>query len=278
MRLLTLVFVAVLPACALAQSRDSSLVDAAYRGALTRSPIPRTLARDQAEYARERAATTDRAFRQVLDEARTERLIHTAEVDLMGQTAATTLEALPTECLDLGGVEGCGVVQGGWISGPDDARLFWQIQGGATGMDGLTAGVLFLQDKGGRLDPVSWAFQASAYEAPVAFESEGRWYVAVPGRTFGAGRGDGDLIFRWTPGSDRPLSQIDSWSWRDDLTTRLPGLSAHGRVRIDYQEMVALTEMFRANDAGCCGTGGHALIRFEIQGERLAVSDARLRD
>jgi len=278
MRLLAIAVIALVPTFAVAQGAAHTPADAAYRGALANSPTPLSLARDQADYVQDRAETSQTEFRDALDEARQERLIRTAEVDLMGRTAAAMLESLPAECLDLEAVDDCGVVQGGWITGPGDARLFWQIQGGSTEMDGLTAGIVLMQDKGGRLDPVAWAFQASSYEAPVVFDSDGAWYVAVPGRTLGTGRGDADLIFRWAPGTERPLTQIDSWSWRDDLAAKLPGLNAFGRVRIDYAEMIALTEMFREGDAGCCGTGGHALIDFTIEGDRMTVSDARLRD
>ena len=277
MRLLPLIVLLLAPACAGAQSAAPATVESAYRAALLRSPTPLSLRRDQAEYLRERAQTTDAAFRELSDETRLGRLLRAAEVDLQATTAAATLEEAVAGCLDLGAINGCDAGQGGWLTAPDGQRLFWQIQTGSTGEDGITSGILLFTEKSGRLEPVAWAWQGSSYSAPVLFDAEGDLYVAVPGLTFG-GRGDADLIFRWAPGAEQPLTQIDSWSWRDQITEKLPGLNAFGRVRIDYPEMIALTEMFREGDAGCCGTGGHALIGFAIEGDKLVVSDARLRD
>jgi hypothetical protein len=253
-------------------------VEAAFQAALLRSPTPLSVRQDQADYLRERAEAPGAEFVEAADEGRLERLMRSAEVDLRAATAAARLDELVESCLDLGAVDGCDGVAGGWLTGPEGRRLFWQIQGGSTEEDGITGGVLLLTETNGRLEPAAWAFRGSSYDPPVLFQADGGLFVAVPGATFGAGRGDADLLFRWTPGAERPLTQIDSWSWRDDLAAKLPGLHAFGRVRIDYAEMVALTELWREGDAGCCGTGGHVLIDFAILDGRLAVSEARLRD
>jgi hypothetical protein len=282
MRLLPLLVLFAAPACAGAQSAVQSesrnAVEAASEAALLHSSTPLSLRRDQADYLRERGETTETEFVESLDEARLERLVRAAEIDRKAKGASATLATLPQGCLDIGGVDGCGATEGGWLTGPNGARLFWQIQSGSTGEDGITGGVVLMVETGGRLSPVVWAFQGSGYEAPVLFDADGELYVGVPGRTFGAGRGDADLIFRWTPGAAHLLTQIDSWSWRDQLARRLPGLNAFGRVRIDYREMIASTPMFRDGDPGCCGTGGQGLIDFAIEGDRLAVADARVDD
>lgn len=278
MRLLPLIVLLLAPVCAGAQSAAPATVESAYQAALLRSPTPLSLRRDQAEYLRERAETPDAEVRLASDDDRLGRLLAAAEVDLRATTAAVPLEDAIGTCVDLGGIEGCRTTEGGWLVPREGPRLFWQIQAGFTAEDGGTAGIVFFTETSGRLEPVAWAWQGSSYDAPRVFNGAGGLYIAVPGRSMGAGRGDADLIFRWTPAAERPLTQIDSWSWRDEVTTKLPGLHAYGRVRIDYDEMIALTEMFRDSDAGCCGTGGHALISFAIRGDRLAVSDAQLRD
>ncbi|WP_395650180.1 hypothetical protein [Brevundimonas sp.] len=278
MRLLPLIVLLLAPACAGAQSAAPATVESAYQAALLRNPTPLSLRRDQAEYLRDRAENPDAEGRLASDEDRLERLLAAAEVDLRATTAAASLEDAIGDCVDLGALRNCRTTEGGWLTPREGPRLFWQIQAGFTPEDGGTSGIVFFTETSGRLEPVAWAWQGSRYSAPVVFGGADNVYIAIPGRSMGAGRSDADLIFRWTPGTERPLTQIDSWSWRDQVSQKLPGLNAFGRVRIDYEEMIALTEMFRDGDAGCCGTGGHALIDFAIEGDALVVSDARLRD
>jgi hypothetical protein len=260
-----------------ADAEAPQTLQAAFDAALSRSPTPLSLRRDQAAYLADRAATPDADQRASLDEGRQEQLLRLAEVDLNASTAAARLEDLPTACIDIGALEGCTAGAGGWVTAPNAAPLFWQTQAGWTGADGTTVGIVFLTAEGGLLKPVAWASEGAGYDAPVVFDQDGVLYVAVPGITHG-GRGDNDLIFRWTPGAEKPLQQIDSWSWRDDLAALLPGLSAYGRIRIDYVEQVALVELWREGDPGCCGTGGHALVDFAIADGRLKAVEAKLRD
>ena len=241
------------------------------------SPTPLSLARDRAAYEADLAAATDAEAKRAVQDAWDAHLAWLQGVDRRAAAARATSAGLTAGCIDLGALNGCGAPSGGWLTAPDGPPLFWQIQSGATEADGITGGVVFLTPDGDRLAPVAWAYEGAGYDAPVVFDQDGVLYVAVPGITHG-GRGDKDLIFRWTPGAERPLEQIDSWSWRDDLDALLPGLNAHGRIRIDYVEQVALVELWREGDAGCCGTGGHALIDFAIADSRLKAVEAKLRD
>ena len=93
----------------------------------------------------------------------------------------------------------------------------------------------------------------------------------------GTGAHNADVIFRLTDSADRPLRQIDNFSWRDDLDDRLPrGLEVWKGVNFAYEALMAETSLWRSNDANCCPTGGEAYLDFEICDDRL-VADWRCR-
>ena len=130
--------------------------------------------------------------------------------------------------------------------------------------------------------PIAWSFDAARFDAPVLLsgpELGGAAYIAVPGVHAGSGSGNADVLFRWDFPDSRRLTQIDTWSWRDGLAERLPpGLDILQGIRFDWPNMMAFTPLWQDGDGHCCGTGGTAILSFEIVGERLVLSDVSVRD
>ena len=177
-------------------------------------------------------------------------------------------------------LQGCNAFMGGYLRARDHV-LHWQLQDGHTDEDGIRAGVVFLSHAGaariGPLRPVAWGFDAARFDAPVLFNRGETLYIAVPGIHAGSGMGNADLLFRWTPGGAREMTQIDTWSWRDQLASRLPAGMTGQSVRMDYHEMFASMPLARESDGGCCATGGSALLSFDVEGDRLVVTDVQIR-
>jgi hypothetical protein len=260
---------------AVARQEPPAAIDAAYRRALETPATRAAVERLQADYLRERAAAGDGA--EGIDEAQGARLAFFTAAARRAGAATTTAAALADACVPVG-LERCGSAMGGYLNGPDDARLYWQLQDGATDEDGITQGIVFFAGDE-TLRPVAWAYPGARISPPIVVQGEDGLYVAVPGRTFGMGRGEAETLFRWEQASDTPLIQVDSWSWRDDLARLLPpGLNAYGRIVIDYEEMIATAPLWRETDPGCCDTGGYAIVSFEISDGRLKATEARVVD
>jgi len=134
----------------------------------------------------------------------------------------------------------------------------------------------------GPMAPVAWSFDAARFDPPILLtgsEFDGAAYVVVPGARAGSGSGNADILFRWEPPHSYYLTQIDTWSWRDDLAGRLPpGLEILQGLRFDWPEMLAFTPLWQDGDGACCGTGGTAILSFQIEGARLSLVDVTVRD
>lgn len=251
-------------------------VEAAYRAALEVTPTPRSLEAEQRDWATdyERA---DPESRQIMEAQRLESLQARVWADAGIVAQRPTLDALLTTCAPLG-LSTC-TSEGGWLRRGDEV-LFWQTQNGVTDEEGTTgAAVIFKGGASGPLTPVAWA-RGAFFSAPKAFsDGEGETYVAIPGVYAGTGRGNADVLFRWTDDADRPLAQIDNTSWRDDLPAQLPpGLEVWKGVDIQYDEMFAFTPLWREGDGNCCATGGSAILNFQIEGDRLVLENVSARD
>lgn len=179
-------------------------------------------------------------------------------------------------------VEGAGViiVPGDEESGVPAHPLYWQQlrMGGEWDMP-RAAVILYTPTAGGRLKAAAWVHTAVVHEPPVVNEGQGDLYVAVPGYHDGTGRANADVLFRWTPGADRPFTQIDITSWKDDLAARLPpGLEVWKGVAYRWPYLMAETALWQANDANCCASGGEAWIDFRIDGDRMAIEWLQVND
>ncbi|RZJ04042.1 MAG: hypothetical protein EON89_09245 [Brevundimonas sp.] len=251
-------------------------VEAAYRAALAASPTPRALEADQRDWAVAQAEANP-ADRDVYADQRIGSLRARLARDVEAAAARPTLDNLLTACAPLG-LQGC-QAEGGWIRRGDDI-LFWQTQTGVTGEEGTTGAVVVLHGSAnGPLTPIVWA-SGAFFSAPQAFDAgDGATFVALPGRYGGTGRGNADLLFRWTGEAERPLVEIDNISWRDDLPARLPpGLEVWKGVDMDYDELFAFTPLWREGDGNCCATGGSAILNFRIEGDRLVLDTVSARD
>lgn len=274
---LTLAFLAVLfmagtaPGPVRAQAAD---VERAWAAARASSPTPVALDRERAAWARDRAEAGPDGDRWWIA-----RWTARATRDAHGRALRTDAAGLARGCLDFG-LMACSAARGGWLTAPGGARLYWQVQDGATEEDGITGGVVLLAEGAdGRLAPVAWAFHGAHYEPPVLIEHETGLYVAAAGVIAGTGAFNADVLFRWTPGAVAPLVQIDNESWRDGLDARLPdGLEAWKGVAFDYESLTAVTALWQDDDANCCPTGGEAVLTFALEGDRLVLSGIEVSD
>lgn len=260
-------------------------MDQALRRARDATPLPLSLARDQADW---RASHDE--LHESMDPAddiqsRIEDLTAQAERDeRLGAVVFPQPPALGRDCVATG-LKGCSSPMGGYLALPEGG-LQWQLQEGFTDENGISGGIVFIGDAGaarmGPTAPIAWSFDAARFDAPVLLtgpEFGGGVYIAVPGIHAGSGSGNADVLFRWDAPDRRRLTQIDTWSWRDDLAERLPaGLEVWQGVRFDWPNMMAFTPLWQDGDGNCCGTGGTAILSFGIEGDRLVLSNITVRD
>ena len=261
-------------------------LEQALRRARDHTPLPLSLARDQAEWAEGHASLPEGIDPAEDIRSRIEALTFQADRDArLAQTVFRDgAPDLGRECVATG-LQGCSSSMGGYLA-LDEGRLQWQVQDGFTDENGVSGGIVFIGDAGaariGPRAPIAWSFDGARFDAPVLLtgpEFDGQAYVAVPGIRAGSGSGNADVLFRWTPRASPELAQIDTWSWRDSLDEKLPeGLEILQGVRFDWPNMMAFTPLWQDGDGNCCGTGGTAILSFDIEGDRLVLSDVSVRD
>lgn len=261
---------------AAAQPAPSDL-EAAFEAARAASPVPLSLDREQAEwleYGDQSAEDTA---------ARATELTERAERDRAAWSLRTTAAELAAACFPIL-LSDCHTMSGGYVARRDGSTLYWQLQRGVTETHGVGGGFVLLQLEadGATLRPVAWDYAGYVYGQPEWAGDEGEGgvdHVAVPGVHGGTGAHNADVIFRLTDSADRPLRQIDNFSWRDDLDDRLPpGLEVWKGVNFAYEALMAETSLWRSNDANCCPTGGEAFLDFEIRDDRLALTGLQVND
>ncbi|MEY4555268.1 MAG: hypothetical protein RL093_387 [Pseudomonadota bacterium] len=260
-------------------------MDQALRRARDATPLPLSLARDQADWRASHAELPEGMDPEADIQSRIEELTLQAERDArLGAMVFREPPALGRDCVATG-LKGCSSPMGGYLA-LRDGGLQWQLQEGFTDEDGISGGIVFIGDAGGArmgpTAPIAWSFDSARFDAPVLLtgpEFGSAAYIAVPGIHAGSGGGNADVLFRWDFPNNRRLTQIDTWSWRDDLAERLPeGLQVVQGVRFDWPNMMAFTPLWQDGDGNCCGTGGTAILSFEIEGERLVLSNITVRD
>ena len=250
-------------------------VTTAYEAALATSVTPRRLIDEQRDWLAGRDAN---AVGEPNDIDR-ERIVELEARTAMDQAirTATLTDAQPGECFGQA-LSACTSPIGGYLTGPNGAAFVWQLQQGLL-PDGETQGhgvVLALPGAGGQSVPRVWVFGQAQRLPPQYVEREGRRFLVLPARHDFLDDGE-DVVFEWSDGAR--LSQIDTWSWRDDLAERLPpGLTLPRNVAIDMTDLTARTPLWLGEGDTNEPDGGEATLRFVLEGDRLVLDTVRVRD
>lgn len=272
MRMLTMTALATAllatgPACSQAPTAAAvpTTVDAAYREALRLSPLPHDVEAEQKDWQANRSDAED--------EFHLERLQRRIAADRRARALRVRSGDLEKGCLEIE-LQGCGVEAGGFLRGGDDFTLYWQTQNGHTDADGVGGAVVVLErQRGGALTPLVWTAEGSAYEAPIlSFEGEGQWLLILPGVSRGTGAGD---MLRMMLFRDGAWRQVDT-DWQSRAGGLLKGLEVRHRPNWSFHDgMRAITPLWNAVDAQCCGEAGVALLEFEVIDDRLTLTEVK---
>ena len=96
-------------------------------------------------------------------------------------------------------------------------------------------------------------------------------YVAVG--YYGTGSYNDDALLVRRSGAWR---KVDSESWVKEVMDRLPpGLEIWKGIHIDPETLIAVSGLWREDDANCCPTGGEFEARLALVGETLVTQDVR---
>ena len=253
-------------------------LEIAFADARPGSPVPLSLHREQAEWA-EYGDRSPEGLAQRIEDLTARAARDSAAWDLRTTPAELARACVPITLSD------CHTVSGGYVTRRDGPTLYWQIQRGVTEWDGVGGGFVLLQLEadGTTLRPVAWDFEGFAYQQPEWAEGAGGpdagLFVAVAGVHGGTGAQNADVMFRLAEDERRPLVQIDNFSWRDTLDDRLPqGLQVWKGVNFAYGALMADTALWLTDDANCCPSGGEAYLGFEIQDDRLTLTNVSVND
>lgn len=167
--------------------------------------------------------------------------------------------------------QGCRVTSSGILWGKDSQSIYWQMMDGASGEDGIGAGIVLWAGTGyGTAKLVGWSFDGVVYDPPRLTQDGMIW---VPGRVMGTGNGNADLLFAWDAAT-KGWQDIDLDSWRDALPAKLPkGFGIWKGVDYDFEGMGAFSKLWRDKDGNCCPSGGEARLEFAIERRRLVLKD-----
>jgi hypothetical protein len=187
------------------------------------------------------------------------------------RTMVKTPSARGETCMATWLDQGCRVSASGILWGKDGQSIYWQIMEGASGADGVGAGIVLWAGSGfGTAKLIGWSFDGVVYEPPRLTQGGMIW---VPGRVAGTGDGNADLLFQWDDAS-KSWQDIELDSWRDALPGKLPkGFGIWKGVDYDFEGMGATSKLWRDKDANCCPSGGEARLDFTIKGRSLVLSD-----
>lgn len=170
-------------------------------------------------------------------------------------------------------LQGCSVAGAGMLPLEEGRRLWWQVQAGYTDEDGIGGGLLvFEQVADDALVPVIWAFDAGIYEAPILTRVDSGLLLVAPGISRGNGAGDASVLMIRR---DDGWRQVDT-GWQERAGQLLDGREVRHRPYWYWQEMLAMTPLWRPEDAACCGEAGVALLGFDVVDEQLILTDIQM--
>lgn len=195
-----------------------------------------------------------------------------------GDPPAAGAARLADACADIGLDQGCAVVAAGLLNdGPDGKRLHWQIQDGASAEDGVGGGlVIFAEGEDGQLEQLIADTTAWRYEAPFLIRDgdNNPPLLVAQGTSRGSSASPINLAWQWTETSWRPIG-LDAW--HGEAEALLGQGSIQKGFRIDFENLLGVTPLWRAQDGHCCPSGGWAMIEFELRDGVLHVTDASIR-
>lgn len=170
-------------------------------------------------------------------------------------------------------LQGCSVAGAGVLPIEGDRRLWWQIQDGYTDEDGIGGGLLVFEQVGdGPLKSVVRAFEAGAYEAPLLTRVDSGLLLVAPGVSRGTGAGDASVLMIRQEGGWRAVDT----GWQERAGALLDGREVRHRPYWYWQEMLAMTPLWRPGDAGCCGGAGVALLSFDVVDGELTLTEIQM--
>jgi uncharacterized protein len=111
--------------------------------------------------------------------------------------------------------------------------------------------------------------EGDEFAKPQLIQSGRDLLLHVPVSIPGTGAFNASALFRhegehWTA--------LDTTSWQKDLAAKLPkGLAVWKGIWPDWRHMSAETGLYRSKDANCCATGGTAIIKLRVDGNRIAL-------
>lgn len=189
-------------------------------------------------------------------------------------THRPTFEELGRACVPIKLDLGCSVDSVGFFNdAPGGGRLYWQIQQGASGDDGVGGGIVLLREDGDRLRPVLHHFEASRYEQPRwRLDEDGVPLLILSGTSGGTSASPMAHLYRWDDARWRPVD-LDQWMYQ--VPGMADGLTIQSGVEIDFEQMRAVTPLWRDREGHCCPSGGWARLRFEIRNDVLHLTELR---
>lgn len=168
----------------------------------------------------------------------------------------------------------CRPLAGGRLTSEDGAiNLLWQAQRGFTPEQGMLGGVVVREQARRGAVVIAWSFEGYDWQAPRLVEYRDHQFLVISGRRGGIGGGNADLLYRRDGTAWR---EIDIDRWKGDLRARLPfDIDVMKAVDYDFARMEARMSLWQLADARCCPTGGEAVARLDLDGDRLVLRDLR---
>lgn len=246
-------------------------VDAAYRLSLSLSPLRHDVEAEHRLWLEDQALPQDE---RPSDGAYLERLQRRIAHDRRARALRVRPEALQAGCLEIE-LKGCSAPAGGFLVLTDDRVLHWQTQDGYTEEDGVGGGVVVLERIGTAptLTPLVWTAEGSHYDSPILVQRGEAQLLILQGVSRGTGAGD---MLRMLNFRDGGWHEVDT-DWQARAGALMQGREVRHRPFWSFHDGIrALSPLWRAGDAGCCGEGGVALLEFEVAGDRLTLTDMNI--
>lgn len=193
---------------------------------------------------------------------------------------AAELAGLHATCLD-SPLQGCSVLDSGYLKVADGRRIAFQTQAGFTPDEGVLEGIVLYEETGdGTWSPLLSAFDG--YGFAVRLIQHDQTMLHISGYSGGSGAYNRDRLLVWGDLGHAVYREgwiaIDLDTWLDRIGVMLPdGLEIWKGVDYDfddwfYGDLNVRTPLWAPGDGNCCPSGGWATIHFAIDNEALVVT------